>query len=69
MRGSGVYRQDEHDHFCRINRMNDRTGIKLAGDDIARCDPTLGAVALKDVDDGFGDGRVLRGVADEDAEG
>jgi hypothetical protein len=49
--------------------MNDRTGIKLAGDDIARCDPTLGAVALKDVDDGFGDGRVLRGVADEDAEG
>jgi hypothetical protein len=66
LRSGGVFRQDEHDGLCGVNRMNDRTRIKLAWDHVTGCDPAPDAVGFKGLDDDIGNSRILRRVADED---
>src|SRR5471030_843829 len=60
-----MLRQDEYDELGVINRMNDRTSVRLARNHVARRDPTGHAGPLQRLTYRIGHGLVLRSVTDE----
>jgi hypothetical protein len=57
--------ENQYDDLGFVDRPNDLVGVKGTRDNIPGRDPALQARALERADNGIGDGRVLRGVADE----
>ena len=60
-----MFGKNEDEHLGVIDRARDAVGVHRSGHHVARGDPTQEPMFLEGADDGIGDGRILRGVADE----
>ena len=61
----GILRQHEYQSLGTADRPNNRIGIQRTGLDVTGRKPAGDSVLLKRLDEGSGDGRVRRRVADE----